>query len=719
MASAQYITTAAAGIKSRPGRPLQYFKGVGPVRAKRLESIGLVTAQDLLSYYPRDWERRHELQDFNQPHPDGRVVIRGKVSRVQIHLMGAKLGLFKVVLESHGAFVQAVWFKRLSVRYDVFKKFRHEIVPGAWLWVVGRSEPSLLEVREVHVEEYYVENDGRLPADACLHVGRIVPIYPLTEGIPAQLMRNMVFKALCDYAGDSEEVLPPEIMQKRDWMPFSKALWQIHFPDSAELLEKARRRLAYQEFFLLETALGIKKHQTQRTQKPFHYELKKHLLTPFRKRLGFDFTASQKKVINEIFRDMQAPYPMTRLLQGDVGSGKTVVALSALLLAVENGHQGALMAPTEVLAEQHYITLTRLLRGIGVKVGILTSRAAAAQRQKRLKEIAAGKIDIVVGTHAILEKEVQFPQLSMAVIDEQHRFGVRQRALLRNKGNLLDLLVMTATPIPRTLALSLYGDLDVSTLTEMPPGRIPVETIHASEKEAFDFLRGEILSGRQGYVVYPIIDESSRAAEPGQNTLKAAKIEAERLQQKVFPEFKVDLIYGSMSGAKKEKVMQAFSEGKTHILVATPVVEVGLDVPNASVVVIQEADRFGLASLHQLRGRVGRGRQASRCYLVGDPATHEAEARLRILCETNDGFKISEQDLRLRGPGQIMGTQQHGEWEFKIADLFRDLDLLEMTREDNRQILEKDISLVQPEHLTLRRHLIDLYQNQWHWIDLA
>ncbi|MEQ1919825.1 MAG: ATP-dependent DNA helicase RecG, partial [Elusimicrobiota bacterium] len=470
---------------------------------------------------------------------------------------------------------------------------------------------------------------------------------------------------------------------------------------------------AYEELLLLELAWILKRRQTRGILKGFSYEVKRTLLTPFRQKAGFEFTHAQKRVINEIFDDMQKPYPMTRLLQGDVGSGKTVVALSALLLAVENGGQGALMAPTEILADQHRATLDRFLKGLPVKVASLTSRVPKKEREKILKAVQAGEVDILVGTHALLESGIQFPKLRLAVIDEQHRFGVRQRTTLRQKGNLIDLLVMTATPIPRTLALSLYGDLEASTIDEMPPGRTPIKTFFSPEAEAFDAVRREVKAGRQAYVVYPIIEESST------QDLQSAKAEYERLKTSVFPDLKVDLIHGAMTSKAKSAAMKSFACGEAQILVATQVIEVGIDVPNATVMVIQNADRFGLASLHQLRGRIGRGAAESYCHLVGDPRTETARARLDIMTATSDGFKIGEEDLKLRGPGELLGTAQSGELSLAVADLFKDAELLGFARADADELLAADPRLQAPGHRAVRGRLISLYQSRWNWIDLA
>ncbi len=687
--------------------PIQYLKGVGPRRAVLFEHLGVKTLGDLLTHYPRLWQDRHETQDLKRP-TGGLVVLRGRVLRASHHGAGPALGIYKATLATAHGKVECLWFKHLSRSYDAFASLKAEAAEGADLWVVGRSEADLTGVREIRVDEHYPLTDERWR----MHAGRITPIYALTEGLSQRFIREAAHKALELSADTARDTVPAELISKRKLLAAAQALRGIHFPRSDAELEAARARLAYEELLLLELAWILKRRQTRGILKKFTYEVKRTLLTPFRQKAGFEFTHAQKRVINEIFDDMQKPYPMTRLLQGDVGSGKTVVALSALLLAVENGGQGALMAPTEILADQHRATLDRFLKGLPVKVASLTSRVPKKEREKIIKAVQAGEIDILVGTHALLESGINFPRLRLAVIDEQHRFGVRQRTTLRQKGNLIDLLVMTATPIPRTLALSLYGDLEASTIDEMPPGRTPIKTFLSPENEAFEAIRREVRAGRQAYVVYPIIEESST------QDLQSAKAEFERLTT-LFPNLTVELIHGAMTGKAKSAAMESFSNGTANILVATQVIEVGIDVPNATVMVIQNADRFGLASLHQLRGRIGRGAAESYCHLVADPRTEQARARLDIMTATADGFKIGEEDLKLRGPGELLGTAQSGELSLTVADLFKDAELLAFARADADELLQADPKLQAPGHRPVRDRLIALYQSRWNWIDLA
>ena len=690
-------------------RPVQFLKGVGPRRAELFERLGVRTLGDLLTHYPRVWQDRHETRDLRLPTASGLVTLRGRVLRGATHQAGASLAIHKATLATAHGKVDCLWFKHLSRRYDAFAALKREAAEGSDVWVVGHAEPDLAGVREVRVDEHYPISDERWR----LHVGRITPLYPLTEGLTQRFLREAMDKALALGADAAPEVVPAELAAKRKLLAAPQALRGIHFPRSEAELEAARGRLAYEELLLLELAWILKRRQTRGLRKPHAYEVKRSLLTPFREKLGFELTRAQKHVINEIFDDMRQPYPMTRLLQGDVGSGKTVVAVSALLLAVENGGQGALMAPTEILADQHKATLDRLLKGLPVRVVSLTSRLPKKEREKTLAAIRAGEADIVVGTHALLEGDVGFPRLRLAVIDEQHRFGVRQRTTLRQKGSLIDLLVMTATPIPRTLALSLYGDLEVSTIDELPPGRTPIRTLVSTEEEAFAAVRRETAAGRQAYIVYPIIEESERV------DLQAAKSEFERLKTQVFPELKVDLIHGAMPGKTKSAVMEEFAAGRTQVLLATQVIEVGIDVPNATVMVVRNADRFGLASLHQLRGRIGRGAAESFCHLVGDPRTEHARARLQIMAETADGFRIGEEDLKLRGPGELLGVAQSGELSLAVADLVKDAGLLAEARTDAEELMARDPKLESPGHRRVRERLVALYQDRWSWVDLA
>ena len=692
---------------------LQRLKGLGPAKAKLFEKLEISTLTDLLHYYPRTYQDRRLNEKPNDYNSNSLTVFKGRVLRTQ-EIPARSVLIFKAFLENEqGRQIECTWFKKRSFgrfRFDPFGPLKKDFKLNAEVWVIGRREErNNFFGNKITVEEYYPAAD---PLSA-LHAGRLTPIYSLTEGLTNKQFRLFMHEALQTEALQTEpEILPPALLAKRKLLGSAQALRGIHFPASLAELDAAKARLAYEEFLLLATAWGIKRTQTKILEKGYSYEIKRTLLTPLRQHLGFQFTNSQKHVINEIFRDLQFPRPMNRLLQGDVGSGKTVVALCAMLLAVENGYQAALMAPTEILAEQHFITFEKMLKNLGVKTAILTSSTKAAAKRKILKELQEGTIQIIVGTHSLIQEDVKFANLRLAVIDEQHRFGVRQRAQLKEKTAKLDLLTMTATPIPRTLALAFYGDLEVSTLTELPPGRQPIQTEAATEKLAFMRVTDEVAKGRQAYIVYPLIEESEKISA------KAVSEEFEKLKT-VFPQFRLAMLHGQMTQEEKEAVMADFAAHKTDILIATPVIEVGIDVKNATVMVIENAERFGLASLHQLRGRVGRGEHASYCILVAEHAGSIAKERVDIICRTCDGFKIGERDMQLRGPGEILGTRQSGELEFKAGDFFKDRDILTWAIEDRDELLTQDPALVQPAHRLFKQRLIQLYEKNWHLIDLS
>lgn len=692
---------------------IQYLKGIGPAKAKMFERLEIATMEDLLHYYPRTYQDRRLGAPPNEYNSDALVVFKGRVLRTQ-EIPARSVLIFKAFLEDEkGNQIECTWFKKRmygAFRFDPFGTLKKDFRLNSEVWVIGkREDKNNFFGNKITVDEAYPAEDVL----TSLHAGRLTPIYALTEGLTNKQFRLFMHEALrTESLAREPEILPPALIAKRKLLSAPQALKAVHFPNSLPELESARRRLAYEEFLLLATAWGIKRTQTKILAKDYTYQIKKNLLTPFREQLGFSFTNSQKKVINEIFNDLCSSRPMNRLLQGDVGSGKTVVALCAMLLAVENGYQAALMAPTEILAEQHYLTFKKLLSGLPVRVEVLTSSTKPAAKKKIVDALAAGEIDILVGTHAVIQDNVQFARLRLAVIDEQHRFGVKQRSKLKEKTAKLDLLTMTATPIPRTLALAFYGDLDVSTLNELPPGRQPIQTESATSKLAYDRVREEVAKGRQAYIVFPLIEESEKVSA------KAVTKEYEKLK-KVFPDFRLALLHGQMNQQEKEQVMADFAAHKTDILVATPVIEVGIDVKNATVMVIENAERFGLASLHQLRGRVGRGEHESYCILVPQQAGSVAKERVDIICATRDGFKIGERDMQLRGPGEILGTRQSGELEFKAGDIFQDRDILYQAIEDRDELLAADPALTRPEHLLFRQKLRELYQQNWHLIDLS
>ncbi len=685
------------------------LKGIGPAKAKLFAQLDLSSASDLLHYYPRTYQDRRlnaKLSQFKRPEN-----VAGIYTVIRTQTIPARaLLIFKAFMrDDTGNMIEAVWFKKKMRRFDPFMQMRRDFKVDAKLWIIGkREDKNSFFSNKITVDEYYPVGSP----EAAINAGAIIPIYALTQGLSNKFFRAAQFDALTKYLNEEQEALPQQLIQKRNLLNVRQALYAIHFPKSFAELESARRRMVYEEFLLMTMAWSIKKRQSARQKKEHSYQIKRTLLTPFKNNLDYAFTKAQTRVINEIFADMQNPFPMTRLVQGDVGSGKTVVALCAMLLAAENKYQCAFMAPTEILATQHFITLKRYLKGLDVKIELLTSKTPKKEKEKILSALLQGGLDIIIGTHSLIEDNVKFKNLKLIVIDEQHRFGVKQRAKLRAKARDIDMLSMTATPIPRTFALAFYGDLDVSTIDQLPPGRQPVHTSHLSEARALDMVREEVSKGRQAYIVYPLIDESDKLQ------LKAATQEFERIKT-LMPQYKVAMIHGAMKSAEKQKIMEDFLNKRTDILVATPVIEVGIDVKNATVMVIQNAERFGLASLHQLRGRVGRGSDKSYCVLVTQNTSSVSSERINAICQTNDGFKIGEKDLELRGPGEILGTRQSGELEFKAGDIIKDKDVLRWAVEDRDFLISSDPTLQKPENAPFKQRLVDLYQKYWDIIDLG
>ncbi len=678
-------------IRADSGKPLQYLKGVGPARAACFEHLGIRTVRDLLLTPPREWDDRSAIRRIAQVGDGERGSVAGTVVANELARSRRGEPYARVFLEDGSGRLTLLGFRgRARSLARALPRGVTAVVFGTFQRGAGGLEASDYEYEVLTGDE----------ADL-IHTNRIVPVYALTEGLSGRVYRRLVRQAL-DSSGTIPDDLPDSLRARHRLTGLPGALAALHFPDSFESRDAARRRLAFEEILLLELAMMFRRRA--RGSKGYTYEIRRHLLTPFREHLGFEFTGAQTRVIHEIFNDLQAPAPMNRLLQGDVGSGKTVVALSALLLAAENGGQGALMAPTEILAEQHYLSWKSWLSGLPVRVDLLIGSLPAAEKTAVHHRLASGETQIVVGTHALIEEAVRFRSLRLIVADEQHRFGVAQRLILQEKGGRpLDVLVMTATPIPRTLALTAYGDLDVSILDEMPPGRLPVTTLRAGEADAYSAVRAAVRDGRQAYIVFPLVEESDKVE------LKAATDMAEQLQTRVFPDLRLGLLHGQMPGPEKERAMIGFARGAIQVLVCTTVIEVGIDVPNATVMVIAHADRFGLATLHQLRGRVGRGGHASTCFLLGDPKTDDARRRMDIMLETGDGFRIADEDLKIRGPGEFLGTAQHGLPPLRFADLIRDRELIGEVREAAAGMLGEDAGLRAPEHAALRARMLALY----------
>jgi ATP-dependent DNA helicase RecG len=678
---------SSPALSSLEELPVRYARGVGPARAQLLERLGVRTVAELLYRLPRRLEDRSHLRPIAQLAGGTTDTVQGMVSRVTQFRPRRRrdLVLVKAAVTDGTGVLQAVWYNQPYLA--------RQLPVGGRVILHGRVVRRGGEVQMVS-PEFEVVEDGE---DAeTLHAGRIVPVYGSTEGLSQRTLRGIVARALDDHAGSVEEWMPAEILAHYGFPSLGEALREAHFPQSLPSWETARNRLVFEELLLFQLLVLRQRAAWTAETRAVPYGDAGPLLARFLGSLPYRLTAAQRRVLGEILRDLDGPHPMNRLLQGDVGSGKTVVAAAALLRAVGGGAQGALMAPTEILAEQHYLTLRRLLEPLGVTVQLLVGSLPRAERQEALARASDGRADVVVGTHALIEEDVAFHRLGLVVVDEQHRFGVAQRAALRRKGERPDVLVMTATPIPRTLALTLYGDLDVSVLDELPPGRSPIRTVHRAghlRPKVYEFVRAQVAQGRQAYIVCPLIEESDKLQA------EAATELASRLREGPLRGLRVEVVHGRLRVEERDRVMEALRAGEIDVLVATTVIEVGIDVPNATVMVIEDADRFGLAQLHQLRGRVGRGAHQSYCILVADPRTEEARARLRVMVETTDGFQIAQRDLELRGVGELLGgRRQHGISDFRVADLLRDHRWVERAREEALRIVAQDPALGRPEH---------------------
>jgi ATP-dependent DNA helicase RecG len=668
---------------------VQYVKGVGEKLAQVLSKLNIYTLGDLLFHLPRRYEDRRHFRKIAHARVGEAVTVSGKLVTVD-NVKVRNLTLTKAYLDDGSGVLELVWYNQPYMKENLNKLRNSQIVA----YGVIKESPYGLQMETPEWEDL---PDGADP-DSLLSVNRIVPIYPLTEGIRQKRMRQIIWNAV-QHAHLAPEILPRSVRERVGLMPLPQALQQIHFPDDDQIIEPARQRLVFEEFFLLQLGVGLQRLRT-RQERGIAMRIDADRLNEMLHRLvPFELTNAQKRVIHEIWSDMAQPHPMNRLLQGDVGSGKTIVAAAAILAAADNQYQAAIMAPTEILAEQHYINLHRLFQPLGISVELLVGRLSNKQRQQARERIATGRGMVAVGTHALIQEGVSFARLGLAIVDEQHRFGVLQRAALRDKGVMPHVLVMTATPIPRTLTLTLYGELDVSVIDELPPGRKPVRTHWKTPEERLKVYAGVrklVEEGRQAYVICPLIDESDKLQ------VRAAEEMAEHLQKDVFPDLRVGLLHGRMKPAEKEAIMDAFRAGEMDILVSTTVIEVGVDVPNAAVIVIEDADRFGLAQLHQLRGRVGRSDHQSYCVLIANPKSEDAQRRMEIMTRTNNGFLIAEEDLRIRGPGEIYGTRQSGMPSFRVADLVKDMRLLEVARQEAFHLLEHDPDLSRPEHAALR-----------------
>ncbi|HET8679088.1 MAG TPA: ATP-dependent DNA helicase RecG [bacterium] len=672
---------AAPGAGRRPiaEAPVQYVRGVGPARAALLSRLGIDTIRDLLLHLPRRHEDRRHPTPLAQLREGVEAASIVRLERIQVLRTRRGLPIVRAGVADATGVAHVVWFNQPYLANTLSR--------GQHISLYGKVERTRRGLQFLSPEVEVVDAD-----EEPWLIGRLVPIYPSTEGLPQRTLRNIVRDALEAHAEAMPEVLPEEMRRRHHLPPIRDALWAAHFPDDEGHQIAGRRRLAFEELLVVQIGILQRRRTFEATPRGATYGPAQGLVSRFLSSLPFPPTGAQRRVIAEITRDMRRPVPMNRLLHGDVGSGKTVVAAAALVACVDGGYQAALMAPTEILAGQHHLTVGRLLGPLGIDVHLLVGGMESGAREAALTALRRGPT-VIVGTHALLEERVVFDRLGLVVVDEQHRFGVMQRARLRGKGRAPDVLVMTATPIPRTLAITVYGDLDVSVLDEMPPGRRPPATYvrpATARGKVYAYVRERVTAGAQAYVVCPLIEESETVQARSALDL-AAELSAGPLAG-----LRVAVMHGRLSGPEKAARMDAFRAGQIDVLVATTVIEVGIDVPTASLMVVEDADRYGLAQLHQLRGRIGRGGERSQCILIADPTTPEGRRRLDVMAATHDGFRIAQEDLALRGPGEILGVRQHGLAGLRVADLVTDLPLLEETREAARTLLGDDPTLTDP-----------------------
>jgi len=691
---------------ARLDQPVRFLKGVGPKMAERLARKDLTTIEDLLYFLPRCYEDRRNLKPLAQIVAGRRETVVGKVVRSGLMSRGYR-HQFQVTLMDDGGTMTARWIRgRFAYLHGIFRV-------GVTVILTGDVRDASSGLEMIHPDFEILDGEDekdRLP------FRRIVPVYSETEGLTQKTIRRVMAGLLASHADDLVSPIPDSVCRRQRLMDMPEAVRRVHFPGHDEGMDDlngmgspARRRLVFDELFFFQLGMALR-YRDNMTESGYPLDTQGPMLKRFFGALPFRLTPAQERVWSDIAHDLDRSSPMNRLLQGDVGSGKTVIALAALVTACQSGFQAALMAPTEVLAAQHHRTIRRWLQPLGIEAELLTGSLTARERHSVYGGMERGKTPVVVGTQALIQASVSFQRLGLIVIDEQHRFGVLQRGSLRGKGRYPHVLVMTATPIPRTLAMTLYGDLDVSIVDGLPPGKKPIHTRVLTEGQrssAYRAIRQEVEQGRQAFIVYPLVEESEVL------DLKDASRMAEHLKAEVFPDCAVGLLHGRMTGTEKGDIMERFAAGKIHILVATSVIEVGIDVPRASLIVIEHAERFGLSQLHQMRGRVGRSEIASACLLmVGTGATLTARRRLKIMAESNDGFRIAEEDLAIRGPGEFMGTRQSGIPDFRVAHLVRDMGILQAAKEEAFRVVSEDPTLTHPRHAALRQVLFRRWEGR-------
>lgn len=682
---------------------VQYLKGIGEKRAAALAEAGIRTIHELLYYFPRRYLDRSHITSIKNLKEGMEATVVGKVK-----FFGIKSGRkkrFVMVINDGTGFLNCVWFNRVEFWNKMFEK-EETIAFSGKVGFYG-------DYQMMHPEFDRVSDEGDRDF---VNTGRIIPLYPSNEalgkvGLDSRAFRRTLKIVVAQYVRHVTEILPADILERHHLLPLASALSNVHFPKGKKELINARRRLKFDELFYLELMLAYRKRSVEIQRKGIEFLKVGARTRELIESLPFQLTDAQKKVIREIRDDMRKESPMNRLVQGDVGSGKTMVALITMMLAIENGYQAAMMAPTEILAEQHYYNIRGYVESLGIEVALLLGSQKKKEREAHLQLIESGEAEIVVGTHALIQQGVAFHRLGLAIIDEQHRFGVLQRATLMEKGFSPDVLVMTATPIPRTLSMTLYGDLDVSVIDELPPGRKPIKTHWRSEKkrkEVYRFVAEQVEMGAQVYIIFPLIEESEKM------DLKAAVDSYEDLRSGIFSRYNVGLLHGRMKSPEKEAAMSAFKRGETRILVSTTVIEVGVDVPTATIMVIENAERFGLPQLHQLRGRVGRGEKESYCFLLASwPMSSDARTRLNTMAETTDGFKIAEVDLQLRGPGEFFGTKQSGLPQLRIADIVKDTELLLKARQEAFDLAKRDKQILNIGNSPVRSHFFKNYRDKF------
>lgn len=678
-------------VKTQLNAPLQYLKGVGPALAKKLAKLDLFTMEDLLFYFPRSYEDRRKIPRIIDLKPGEIQFCVGQILHCE-ETQAKGMSLLKCVITDGSAHITAVWFNQSFLKTS--------LRGGQQLFVKGKVDYNAYNhTRQILVSDTEILSSPQALKEA---IGRIMPVYALTIGIYQSKLRQCIKEVLSTHLPLIKEPLPKAYRDELGLIPLQEALQTLHFPSTLEAYEKARTRVTFDEFFFFQCELAKRRLFLKTPQLAAPLQTQGPFFEAYLSALPYKLTQAQQRCIQEIHEDLNSFSVMNRLLQGDVGAGKTDVAMMTLLCAVQSGKKGAIMAPTQILAEQHYLKFKTYLDPLGIPVFLVKGKMKAKEKREALETLQSDTPMIVVGTHALIEDKVMITDLGVAVIDEQHRFGVMQRMTLKNKAPNTHCLFMTATPIPRTYMLTSFGDLEKSIIDEMPPGRTPQKTYFAKEaslSKIYNHCRLSLQAGRQLYVVYPLVSESEKI------DLKSAEEGYLHLKNVVFPEFEVGLLHGQLSTSEKSSSMQAFKEGRIQILVATTVIEVGVDVPNASMMIIQHAERFGLSQLHQLRGRIGRGGTASECYLVGDPKTPTGKQRIKAMTQTTDGFKIAEYDLQIRGPGDMLGTKQAGLPSFKLADLIQDEKQLLAARKFAFKLISADPDLTHSDHRLIKEHL--------------